>query len=110
MSTADISNWGFTPAFRQAVLVCGFDEPVGQGGHIFGTEGHIPLSLPFHPAEDSEFTVYNESDERLFSFNTGTRSFTPAIEHFERMCARRRAAGTLNLIKVVLESSRRDSA
>ncbi|MGY8823217.1 MAG: Gfo/Idh/MocA family protein [Candidatus Latescibacterota bacterium] len=97
-----------------AALSGGFDAPVGQGAHIFGSEGHIVLTNPCHPAEESAFTLHKDDDEEIFSFTTGSKPFTPAIDHFndcildgtELMATADLAAGTLNIIAAVLESSR----
>ena len=100
---------------RQAALVSGFDAPVGQGAHLFGTEGHIVVPVPCHPAEESHFTVHKGEGEETFSFATGTRPFTPTIEHFNDcalngtplMAEAGSGAGTLHIIAAALESSRR---
>ena len=97
-----------------AALVAGFDAPVGQGAHIFGSKGHIVLSNPCHPAEESSFALHKGDEEEVFSFKTGTKPFTPAIDHFndcildgkEPMAAADLATGTMHIIEAVLESSR----
>ena len=99
---------------RLATLTSGFDAPVGQGAQIWGTEGFIDVPVPCHPAEESHFTLHRGDDSEVFSFATGTRPFTPAIGHFNEcaldgtplMAEAGSAAGTLNVIEAVLESSR----
>ena len=77
-------------------------------------EAYITLDNPCHPAEESSFTLHKGDEEEPFSFETGTKPFAPAIEHFndcilegkELMAEAGRASGTLNIIHAALESSR----
>ena len=101
-------------ADAQASLVLGFDAPAGSGAMIFGEDGYISVPGPYHPGEQSAFTVHNGDDVETFSFATGTMPFAPAIEHFndcildgkELMVQAGSAAGTMDIIAATLESSR----
>ncbi len=97
-----------------AALVAGFDAAGGRGATILGQQGYIEVPNPYHPAEQSSFALHKGEGEEVFSFETGTQPFAPAIEHFndclldgaELMDDAGGAAATMQVIAGALESAR----
>lgn len=99
---------------RFATLQTGFDAPGGQGAVLFGEKGYIEVPKPYHPGEHSQIAVHRADKEEVFSFDTGTMPFAPALEHFhdcildgaKPIATGAYAGGTLEIIEAVRESSR----
>jgi predicted dehydrogenase len=98
---------------RTATIQTGFDARGGPGALLFGEKGHIEVPQPFHPKEQSQFTVHNSDGSETFTFDTGLKTFTPAIEQFHAcvldgaspLSPPEFALGTLRVIQAALESS-----
>lgn len=99
---------------RFATLQTGFDAPGGQGAVLFGEKGYIEVPKPYHPGEQSQFTMHREGKEEVVSFSTDSMPFAPALEHFHDcildgttpIATAAYAGGTLQIIEAVRESSR----
>lgn len=97
-----------------AALIAGFDAAGGCSAKILGSQGYIEVPSPYHPAEQSSFVLHKGGEGEVFSFDTGTRPFAPAIEHFndcllggaELMDDAGGAAMTMQVIAGALESAR----
>ena len=89
----------------------------GQGAILFGEQGHIEVAQPDHPREHSRFVVHSGTQTETHDFNTGVRTFTPAIEHFhdcildsvEPIITAEYAAGTLAVINAAWSPRRTGS-
>ena len=97
-----------------ATLQTGVDAKGGPGAILFGTEGHIVIPQPYHPKEQSHFTVHTADGEERFDFDTGQHVFAPAIEQFHEcvldgadpLVPAENALGTLRIIQAMMESAR----
>jgi xylose dehydrogenase (NAD/NADP) len=99
---------------RHAALVTSFDAHGGPAAMLHGERGYIELPQPYHPHEESQFVVHVGQEVQTYRFNTGTRPFAPALEHFhdciqgraEPMLTGANACGTLRVVEAVHESAR----
>ena len=95
---------------RAASIQGGFDAFGGQGAILFGREAAIDIPKPYHPQEQSSFTIRTGGTEETISFDNGVVPFAPAIEHFhdcvldgaEPLLTAANAVGTLRIIESVL--------
>ena len=91
----------------------GVDAKGGPGAILFGDAGHIVVPQPYHPKEQSHFTVHNADGEETFHFDTGQHVFAPAIEQFHDcvldgespLVSPAYALGTLRVIDAIMESA-----
>jgi predicted dehydrogenase len=83
-SGVDTELWGALtfPGDRRLVFSCGFVAAYDTFSRVFGTEGEIRMTNPFHPGRDDTFAIVR-GDEVLehAAAPTGEHSFTPAIRH-----------------------------
>ena len=97
-----------------ATIQTGVDSMGGPGAILFGDKGYIEIPQPYHPKEQSEFTVHNGEGTKTYTFDTGTPVFTPAIEQFHDCVLDKgtpdvspsNAIGTLRVIEAIFESAR----
>ncbi|MGZ4137657.1 MAG: Gfo/Idh/MocA family protein [Actinomycetota bacterium] len=80
----DLELWGALTFSGDRRLVCssGFLSAYDTFTRVFGTEGELRITNPFHPKTGDTFTVVREDDEEVHdAVPSGVRSFTPAIRH-----------------------------
>ena len=83
-SGVDMELWGALafPGDRRLVFSCGFVAAYDTSTRVFGTEGEIRLTKPFHPGADDTLTIVRGDDVREQpAAPTGELSFTTAIRH-----------------------------
>ena len=83
-SGVDTELWGALtfPGDRRLVFSCGFLAADDTFTRVFGTEGELRMTNPFHPADDDTFAIVHGDDVREHAAApTGEHSFTPAIRH-----------------------------
>ena len=84
----DTELWGALtfPDDRRLVLSGGFRSADDTLGRVFGTEGEIRMTNPFHPGPDDQLTVMHDGVAvSQPAAPTGERSFTPALRHIQRV-------------------------
>ena len=85
----DVELWGALPFSdgRRLVLSCGFRCGDDTFSRVFGTEGEIRMTNPFHPDAGDTLTVVRDGSVLLSepAVPSGERSFTPAIRHIQRV-------------------------
>jgi predicted dehydrogenase len=83
-SGVDIELWGALtfPGDRRLVFSCGFVAADDTFTRVFGTEGEIRVTNPFHPGPGDTLTIVRHDEVREHpGAPAGERSFTPAIRH-----------------------------
>lgn len=83
-SGVDIELWGALtfPGDRRLVFSCGFVSADDTFTGVFGTEGEIRMTHPFHPGPGDTLTIVRGDEMRDHpAAPAGERSFTPAIRH-----------------------------
>lgn len=83
-SGVDIELWGALtfPGDRRLVFSCGFVSADDTFTGVFGTEGAIRMTHPFHPGPGDTLTIVRGDEMRDHpAAPAGERSFTPAIRH-----------------------------
>jgi predicted dehydrogenase len=83
-SGVDTELWGALtfPGDRRLVFSCGFVAADDTFTRVFGTEGQIRMTNPFHPGPGDTLTIVRGDEEREHpAASGGERSFTPAIRH-----------------------------
>jgi predicted dehydrogenase len=83
-SGVDTELWGALtfPGDRRLVFSCGFVSADDTFTGVFGTEGEIRMTHPFHPGPDDTLTIVRADEMREHpAAPAGERSFTPAIRH-----------------------------
>jgi predicted dehydrogenase len=83
----DLELWGALgfPGGRRLVLSSGFLSAYDTFTRVFGTEGELRITNPFHPKPGDTFAVVREESEDVHdAVPAGLRSFTPAIRHVHR--------------------------
>jgi predicted dehydrogenase len=83
-SGVDIELWGALtfPGDRRLVFSCGFVSADDTFTGVFGTEGEIRMTHPFHPGPGDTLTIVRGDEMREHpAAPAGERSFTPAIRH-----------------------------
>ncbi len=98
---------------RFATLQTGFDAFGGPGALLFGEKGMIEVPQPYHPPAQSQFIVRTRNGEETYEFDTGLRSFTPAVEQFQScildgeklLVTSDNAIGTLQVTEAVRQSA-----
>jgi predicted dehydrogenase len=83
-SGVDTELWGALtfPGDRRLLFSCGFVTADDTFTGVFGTEGEIRMTHPFHPAPGDTVTIVRDDEMREHpAAPTGERSFTPAIRH-----------------------------
>jgi predicted dehydrogenase len=70
---------------RRLVLSCAMNLPQDTCARIIGTEGEIRVTNPYHPHEGDWFEVCRCGDSERFQSEQGEPSFTPALEHIQRV-------------------------
>ncbi len=84
----DLELWGaFTfPGERRLVLSSGFLSGYDTLTRVFGAEGELRITNPFHPKAGDTFTVLRGGTSEVHdAVPSGERSFTPAIRHIHRV-------------------------
>ena len=85
----DVELWGALrfPGERRLVLSCGFRSASDTGARLFGTDGEIRMTNPFHPdvGDTLEVIRYGAALVSEAAAPSGERSFAPAIRHIERV-------------------------
>jgi D-xylose 1-dehydrogenase (NADP+, D-xylono-1,5-lactone-forming) len=102
------------PGDRTAALQTSFHSDGGQSAILFGEDGYIEVSNPYHPPAQSRFVVHSGNQTETHQFDTGVLPFAPAIEHFqdvildgvEPIITAQNATGTLAVINAAWESGR----
>jgi predicted dehydrogenase len=83
-SGVDTELWGALtfPGDRRLVFSCGFVAADDTFTRVFGTEGEIRMTNPFHPGPGDTLTIVRGDEVReLPAAPAGEPSFTPAIRH-----------------------------
>ena len=83
-SGVDTELWGALtfPGDRRLVFSCGFVAAYETFSRVFGTEGEIRMTNPFHPRAGDTFAIVRGDDvQDHAAAPTGEHSFTPAIRH-----------------------------
>jgi predicted dehydrogenase len=83
-SGVDTELWGALtfPGDRRLVFSCGFVSADDTFTGVFGTEGAIRMTHPFHPGPGDTLTIVRGDEMREHpAAPAGERSFTPAIRH-----------------------------
>jgi predicted dehydrogenase len=83
-SGVDTELWGALtfPGDRRLVFSCGFVSADDTFTGVFGTEGKIRMTHPFHPGPGDTLTIVRGDEMREHpAAPAGERSFTPAIRH-----------------------------
>jgi len=83
-SGVDMELWGALtfPGDRRLVFSCGFVAADDTFTRVFGTEGEIRMTNPFHPGPGDTLTIGPDGEVREHpAAPGGERSFTPAIRH-----------------------------
>ncbi|MDP9299686.1 MAG: Gfo/Idh/MocA family oxidoreductase [Actinomycetota bacterium] len=83
-SGVDTELWGALtfPGDRRLVFSCGFVAAYDTFTRVFGTEGEIRITNPFHPGRDDTFAIVGRDDVQEHpAAPTGELSFTAAIRH-----------------------------
>ena len=83
-SGVDTELWGALtfPGDRRLVFSCGFVTAYETFSRVFGTEGEIRMTNPFHPRAGDTFAIVRGDDvQEHAAAPTGEHSFTPAIRH-----------------------------
>ncbi len=101
---------------RTALLSGSFDAFGGARAMLYGSEAHIDIPQPYHPREQSEFSIVvgKEKQTDVVSFANGVRAFTPAIDHFhdcildgkQPQLTAENAIGTLRVVEAAIRSAR----
>lgn len=99
---------------RYGTIQTGFDTLGGPGVTLFGEKGYIYVPQPYHPRNQTQFTVHTKGGEETFTFDGGPQPFTPAIEQFhdclldgaKPLVAANNAIGTLRTVQAILESAK----
>ena len=102
---------------RHALLDCGFDNPPGLKAFIQGDKGSIDIPQPYHPREQSLFTVTRGKETWTLNFDNGLHPFTPAVNHFQDCLLNHKqpivtaenAVGTMRAIDAVREAAAKGS-
>ena len=84
---ADTELWGALvfPDDRRLVFSCGFRTAFDTFTRVFGTEGEIRMTNPFHPGNDDQLIVMHDDEVQSQSgAPAGEYSFTPALRHIHR--------------------------
>src|SRR5205823_15055542 len=65
-SGVDTGRWGALtfPGGRRLVFSCGFLAADDTFARVFGTEGELRMTNPFHPADDDTFAIVHGDDVR----------------------------------------------
>jgi predicted dehydrogenase len=83
-SGVDTELWGALtfPGDRRLLFSCGFVSADDTFTGVFGTEGAIRMTHPFHPGPGDTLTIVRGDEMREHpAAPAGERSFTPAIRH-----------------------------
>ena len=83
-SGVDTELWGALtfPGDRRLVFSCGFVTAYETFSRVFGSEGEIRMTNPFHPRAGDTFAIVRGDDvQEHAAAPTGEHSFTPAIRH-----------------------------
>jgi predicted dehydrogenase len=83
-SRVDTELWGALSFLgdRRLVFSCGFVAAYDTFTRVFGTEGEIRMTNPFHPGPGDTRTIARGDEVREHpAAPAGERSFTPAIRH-----------------------------
>jgi predicted dehydrogenase len=83
-SGVDTELWGALtfPRDRRLVFSCGFVAADDTFTGVFGTEGEIRMTKPFHPGPGDTLRIVRGDEVREHpAAPAGERSFTPAIRH-----------------------------
>jgi predicted dehydrogenase len=120
-SGVDTELWGALtfPRDRHLVLSCGFLSRYDTFTRLFGTEGEVHMTNPFHPEASDTFTVVREDRVETYpAAPSGESSFTPALRHIHqvlrgnespRHVAVDEAMGNATAIASLLMTARRDA-
>lgn len=92
-----------------ATLQTGIDAVGGPGAILMGERGYIEVPQPYHPRGESHYVVHTADGDETFTFETGKRPFTAAIEQFHAsildgeklLVPASNAIGTLRVIEAV---------
>ncbi|GAC1472959.1 MAG: Gfo/Idh/MocA family oxidoreductase [Chloroflexota bacterium] len=69
------------PGERRLVFSCGMAWQGDPLTRLFGTEGEIRMTNPFHPNQEDRLTLVRDGKEEVIEPNGPEPSFTPAIQH-----------------------------
>jgi len=117
-SGVDTELWGAItfPGDRRLVFSCGFVAADDTLTRVFGTEGEIRMTNPFHPGPGDTLTMVRDDETREHpAAPAGERSFTPAIRHIHgvlrgreqpRHLAANEAMGNATAIAALLAAAR----
>ena len=86
VSGVDTELWGALtfPGDRRLVFSCGFVAADDTFTRVFGTEGELRMTNPFHPGSDDTFAIVHGDDVHVHpAAPAGEYSFTPAIRHID---------------------------
>jgi predicted dehydrogenase len=84
----DLELWGALtfPGERRLVLSSGFLSGYDTLTRVFGAEGELRITNPFHPKAGDTYAVLRGSSSEVHdAVPSGERSFTPAIRHIHRV-------------------------
>jgi len=121
-SGVDAELWGALafPGDRRLVFSCGFVAADDTLTRVFGTEGEIRMTNPFHPGAGDTFAIVRGDDVQEHpAAPTGEDSFTPAIRHIHRVLRGREqprhlaideAMGSATAIAALLTAANRPSS
>jgi predicted dehydrogenase len=118
-SGVDTELWGALtfPGDRRLVFSSGFVAADDTFTRVFGTEGELRLTNPFHPGDDDTLAIVHGDDVKMHAAApTGEHSFTPAIRHIHAVLRGREeprhlavdeTMGNATAIAALLASARR---
>jgi predicted dehydrogenase len=118
-SGVDTELWGALtfPGDRRLVFSCGFVAADDTFTRVFGTEGEIRMTNPFHPSAGDRFAIVRGDEMREHpAAPTGELSFTPAIRHIHAVLRGREqprhlavdeAMGNATAIEALVAAARR---
>ncbi len=85
----DLELWGALrfPGDRRLVLSCGFRSAGDTSTRLFGTEGEIRMTNPFHPEVGDTLQIVRDGEVVASepAAPGGEHSFSPAIRHIHRV-------------------------
>jgi predicted dehydrogenase len=118
-SGVDTELWGALtfPGDRRLLFSCGFVAADDTFTRVFGTEGELRMTNPFHPGDDDTFAIVTSDDvQQHAAAPAGEHSFTPAIRHIHAVLRGREqprhlavdeAMGNTTAIAALLATARR---
>jgi predicted dehydrogenase len=118
-SGVDSELWGALtfPGDRRLLFSCGFVAADDTFTRVFGTEGELRMTNPFHPGDGDTYAIVTGDEvQQHASAPAGEHSFTPAIRHIHAVLRGREqprhlavdeAMGNATAIAALLATARR---